>query len=318
MLRQVPAPDCGAAVEQNASPRVPGALTRTGAVPLVPCRACAATAQDRAQRLTMAFDRFTVEPDRLEGKVCIRGLRITVETVVRLVAVGWSFEQILTEYPDLERADLQAGSRVRGCGDRRALPSAALLRVRLLVDENLPPRVASCSPTPDTSAVHVRTSTRPERPTHRSSGWLDGGRTIISADTDFGALLASKGATGPSVTLVREIVDPLPPDLVGLLLGCIDALEAQLVAGATVALSPAGARVRRLPCRSSGAITLRSRSSAPARGVTRICVTRSTTAVTPTAVVMAEIVAPAPERGLTSSRWQPRAAKPRRGMRLSS
>jgi uncharacterized protein (DUF433 family) len=55
----------------------------------------------------MAFDRITVEPDKLEGKPCIRGLRITVETVVRLVAAGWTFEQILEEYPDLERADIQ-------------------------------------------------------------------------------------------------------------------------------------------------------------------------------------------------------------------
>ena len=55
----------------------------------------------------MAFDRISVEPDKLEGKPCIRGLRITVETVVRLVAAGWSFDQILEEYPDLERADIQ-------------------------------------------------------------------------------------------------------------------------------------------------------------------------------------------------------------------
>ena len=55
----------------------------------------------------MAFDRITVEPDKLEGKPCIRGLRITVGTVVRLVAAGWSFEQLLEEYPDLERADIQ-------------------------------------------------------------------------------------------------------------------------------------------------------------------------------------------------------------------
>jgi uncharacterized protein (DUF433 family) len=55
----------------------------------------------------MAFDRVTVEPDKLEGKPCIRGLRVTVETMVRLVAAGWSFEQILTEYPDLERPDIQ-------------------------------------------------------------------------------------------------------------------------------------------------------------------------------------------------------------------
>jgi uncharacterized protein (DUF433 family) len=36
----------------------------------------------------MPFDRITVEPDKLEGRPCIRGLRITVETVVRLVAAG--------------------------------------------------------------------------------------------------------------------------------------------------------------------------------------------------------------------------------------
>ena len=55
----------------------------------------------------MAFDRITVEPDKLEGKPCVRGLRITVETVVRLVAAGWSFDQILEEYPDLVHVDIQ-------------------------------------------------------------------------------------------------------------------------------------------------------------------------------------------------------------------
>ncbi|MDQ1307971.1 MAG: hypothetical protein QG671_3805 [Actinomycetota bacterium] len=54
----------------------------------------------------MTYDRITVGPDTLEGKPCIRGLRISVETVVRLVAAGWSFDEILTEYPDLERDDI--------------------------------------------------------------------------------------------------------------------------------------------------------------------------------------------------------------------
>lgn len=54
----------------------------------------------------MRFDRITVEPDKLEGRPCIRGLRITVETVVRLVAAGWSFDEILENYPDLEREDI--------------------------------------------------------------------------------------------------------------------------------------------------------------------------------------------------------------------
>ncbi|GII90342.1 DUF433 domain-containing protein [Sinosporangium siamense] len=56
---------------------------------------------------TMNFDRITVEPDKLEGKPTVRGLRITVETVVRLVAGGWTFDEILTDYPDLERDDIK-------------------------------------------------------------------------------------------------------------------------------------------------------------------------------------------------------------------
>jgi uncharacterized protein (DUF433 family) len=54
----------------------------------------------------MAMDRITAAPDLLDGKPCIRGLRISVETVVRLVAAGWSFDEVLAEYPDLEREDV--------------------------------------------------------------------------------------------------------------------------------------------------------------------------------------------------------------------
>ena len=72
-------------------------------------------------------------------------------------------------------------------------------------------------------------------------------RAIVSADTDFGALLASTGATEPSVVLVREVVDGRPPELSQLLVGCIRQLEAQLTAGAMIALTGSGARVRLLP-----------------------------------------------------------------------
>ncbi|WP_198167983.1 DUF433 domain-containing protein [Herbidospora yilanensis] len=56
---------------------------------------------------TMNFDRITVEPGRLEGKPTIRGLRMSVETLVRLVAGGWSFDEILSDYPDLELEDIR-------------------------------------------------------------------------------------------------------------------------------------------------------------------------------------------------------------------
>lgn len=55
----------------------------------------------------MSLERITVEPDKLEGKPCLRGLRITVEAVVRLVAAGWTFDEIVEDYPDLEREDVK-------------------------------------------------------------------------------------------------------------------------------------------------------------------------------------------------------------------
>jgi len=41
------------------------------------------------------------------GKPCIRGMRITVGTLVGLVSAGHSFEEILDEYPILEREDIK-------------------------------------------------------------------------------------------------------------------------------------------------------------------------------------------------------------------
>jgi uncharacterized protein (DUF433 family) len=55
----------------------------------------------------MAFDRITFEPGKMGGRACIRGLRITVGLIVSLVAEGVSFEEILTDYPDLEAEDIR-------------------------------------------------------------------------------------------------------------------------------------------------------------------------------------------------------------------
>ena len=40
------------------------------------------------------------------GKACVRGMRVTVSTIVRLVAAGHSSEEILREYPYLEAGDI--------------------------------------------------------------------------------------------------------------------------------------------------------------------------------------------------------------------
>lgn len=53
------------------------------------------------------FDRITFEPQIMGGRACIRGMRITVSVIVGQIAHGASFEEILEEYPDLERDDIQ-------------------------------------------------------------------------------------------------------------------------------------------------------------------------------------------------------------------
>ena len=50
--------------------------------------------------------RITIDPQVMGGKPCIRGMRVTVGTIVGLIACGKSVEDILREYPYLEREDV--------------------------------------------------------------------------------------------------------------------------------------------------------------------------------------------------------------------
>jgi len=54
------------------------------------------------------LDRITVDPDICNGKPTIRGMRITVKTILEYLASGESFENILKAYPYLEEDDLKA------------------------------------------------------------------------------------------------------------------------------------------------------------------------------------------------------------------
>lgn len=54
----------------------------------------------------MTFQRITVNPDRMGGVPCIRGLRLPVATVVEMVADGMTRPEILDAFPDLESADI--------------------------------------------------------------------------------------------------------------------------------------------------------------------------------------------------------------------
>jgi uncharacterized protein (DUF433 family) len=56
----------------------------------------------------MTRDRITIEPGKRSGQPCIRRLRITVWDVLEWLATGVSEEQILKDYPDLEKDDFPA------------------------------------------------------------------------------------------------------------------------------------------------------------------------------------------------------------------
>ena len=57
---------------------------------------------------TYLLDRITVNPEVMVGKPTIRGLRITVEQILKALGGGVTSEDLLEDYPDLEAADIQA------------------------------------------------------------------------------------------------------------------------------------------------------------------------------------------------------------------
>ena len=54
------------------------------------------------------LDRITFNPNVMGGKPCIRGMRVTVGTIVGLIASRATHEEILSDYPYLEAEDITA------------------------------------------------------------------------------------------------------------------------------------------------------------------------------------------------------------------
>jgi len=52
------------------------------------------------------LDRITHNPAVMQGKACIRGMRVTVGMIVGLMGTGVSIEEVLDAYPYLEREDI--------------------------------------------------------------------------------------------------------------------------------------------------------------------------------------------------------------------
>jgi uncharacterized protein (DUF433 family) len=57
------------------------------------------------------LDRINVDPSVCEGRPTIRGLRITVEFVLKLLGDGYSGAEIVREYPELEEEDVRQAAK---------------------------------------------------------------------------------------------------------------------------------------------------------------------------------------------------------------
>ncbi len=120
--------------------------------------------------------------------------------------------------------------------------------MRFLIDQNLSPLLAQALAEADHDAVHVRDlGLASADDTAVLAAALEHDRILISADTDFGGLLADAGASLPSVILIRRLQGRRAAEQAALLLDHVDDIQDDLVQGCIVAIDETRIRIRPLP-----------------------------------------------------------------------
>jgi len=71
-------------------------------------------------------ERITIELGKRGGKPCLRGLRITVSDILDYLASGMSEDEILSDFPDLERDDIRASLVFAADRERRLAGDVAV------------------------------------------------------------------------------------------------------------------------------------------------------------------------------------------------
>jgi uncharacterized protein (DUF433 family) len=57
---------------------------------------------------SVLLERITIEPGKCGGRPCIRGMRIRVNDILEMLGQGVSMEEILADFPDIEREEILA------------------------------------------------------------------------------------------------------------------------------------------------------------------------------------------------------------------
>ena len=67
-----------------------------------------------AEATKLPFERISIDPAVCHGQACVKGTRIPVHQIVRMLANGDTVEELLAEYPSLDRADIMACLNLSG------------------------------------------------------------------------------------------------------------------------------------------------------------------------------------------------------------